>query len=70
MFENRVPRKVFGPKNKEVNGDCRRWYSEGFYELYFLPNISRVIKTRRIRLAGRVARMREGGYTKNFRGES
>jgi len=58
-FENRVPRKIFGSKSDEVAWDWRRWHNEGFCDLYPLPSISQVIKSRRIRWMGRVARMRK-----------
>jgi len=39
VFENRVPRKIFGPKKDEVTGEWRRQYHEKLYDLYFPPNI-------------------------------
>jgi hypothetical protein len=68
VFENRVLRKVFGPKSDKVRGDWRRWHSEGFYDLYPLPSIRRITKARRIRWVGRVARMRKEILAKDFRG--
>ena len=59
MFENRVLRRIFGPKRDEVTGECRRLYNEEFNDLYCSPNIVRVIKSRRMRWAGHVARMGE-----------
>jgi hypothetical protein len=56
VFENRVLRMVFGPKRDGVTGAWRRLHSEELYDLY-LSIIIRVIKLRRMRLAGRVARM-------------
>jgi hypothetical protein len=44
MFENRVPRKVFGSKREEATGDWRRLHNEGLRDLYCSPNIIRVIK--------------------------
>ena len=54
VFENTVLRKIFGPKTDEVTGEWRRLHNDKFYDLYSSPNIIRVIKSRRIRWAGRV----------------
>ena len=59
MFENRVLRKVFGPKRDEVTGEWRRLHNEELNDLYSLPNIVGVVKSRRMRWAGHVARMGE-----------
>ena len=58
VFENRVLRRVFGAKRDEVTGDWRKLHNEELSDLYFLPNIVRVVKWRR--WAGHVARMGEG----------
>ena len=60
MFENRVLRRVFGPKRDEVTGEWRKLHNEELRDLYPLPNIVRVVKSRRIRWAGYGARMGEG----------
>jgi len=60
MFENRVLRRIFGPKRDEVRGEWRKLHNEELNDLYCSPNIVRVIKSRRIRWAGHVARMGEG----------
>jgi hypothetical protein len=60
MFENRVLRKIFGPKRDEVTEEWRRLHKEKLNYLYSSPNIIRVIKSRRMRWAGHVARMGEG----------
>jgi hypothetical protein len=57
VFENRVLRKIAGPKRDEVTGEWRRLHNKELYALYFSPNIIRVIKSRRLRWAGHVARM-------------
>ena len=57
VFENRVLRRMFGPKRDEVTGEWRKLHSEELNDLYCSPNIVRVIKSRRMRWAGHVARM-------------
>jgi hypothetical protein len=56
---NRVLRRVFGPKRDEVTGECRKLHNETLNDLYSLPNIAQVVKSRRMRWAGHVARMGE-----------
>ena len=60
VYENRVLRRVFGPKRDEVTGEWRKLHNEELSDLYSLPNIVRVVKSRRMRWAGHVARMGEG----------
>ena len=60
MFENRVLRRVFGPKRDEVTREWRKLHNEELRDLYSLPNNVRVVKSRRMRWAGHVARMGEG----------
>jgi len=60
VSENRVLRRVFEPKRDEVTGECRKLHNEDLRDLYFLPNIVRVVKSRRMRWAGHVARMGDG----------
>ena len=60
MFENRVLMIVFGPKRDEVTGEWRKLHNEELSDLYSLPNILRVVKSRRMRWAEHVARMGEG----------
>jgi len=59
VFENRVLRRVFGPKMDEVTGEWKNLHKE-LSDMYSLPNIVWVIKSRRNRWAGHVARMGEG----------
>jgi hypothetical protein len=59
VFENRELRRVCGPKRDEVTGEWRRLHNEALNDLYSSPNIIRVIKSRRMRWAGHVVRMRE-----------
>jgi hypothetical protein len=54
-----VLRRIFGPRRDEVTGDWRRLYNEELIDLYSSPNIVRVIKSRRMRWVGHVARMGE-----------
>jgi hypothetical protein len=64
VFENRVLRRIFGPKRVEVTGGWRKLHNEELHGLYSSPSIVRVIKTRSMRWAGPVARMGEvrGAY--------
>ena len=66
MFENRVLRRVFGHKRNEVTGEWRKLRNEELSDLYTLPNIVRVVKSRRMRWAGHVARM--GGGERGVQG--
>jgi hypothetical protein len=58
VFENRVLRRIFGPKRDEVTGEWRKLHNEELHILYSSPNIIRQIKSRRMRWAGHVVRMR------------
>ena len=60
MCENRVLRRVFGPKRNEVTGEWRKIHNDELSDLYSLPNIVWVVKSRRIRWAGHMARIGEG----------
>ena len=59
MFANRVLRRIFGYKRSEVTGEWKKLHSEELNDLYCSPNIVRVIKSRRMRWEGHVARMGE-----------
>jgi hypothetical protein len=59
VFENRVLRRIFGPKRDEVTGEWRKLHGEELRDLYSSPSIIRIIKWRRLRWAGDVARMGE-----------
>ena len=59
MFENRVLKRIFGPRRDEVTGEWRKLHNEELYDLNFSRNIFRFIKPRRMRWAGHVARMGE-----------
>jgi hypothetical protein len=54
VFENRVLRRIFGPKRDEVTAEWRKFHSEELHNVYFSPNIIRQIKSRRLRWAGHV----------------
>jgi hypothetical protein len=57
MFEDRMLGRVFGPKRDEVTGEWRKLHKKELNDLYSLPNIVRVVKSRRMEWAGHVARM-------------
>ena len=65
VFENRVLR-IFGPRRDGVTGKWRKLHNEQINSLYSSPNIVRVIKSRRMRWAGHVARMEEGRGVTGF----
>jgi hypothetical protein len=64
VFKNRVPRRIFGPKRNEGTGEWRKIHNEELNDLYSLPNIIQVIKSRRMRRAAHVAHIgeRRGTY--------
>jgi hypothetical protein len=71
VFENRVLRRIFGPKRDEATGKWRRLHNEELNDLYSSPNIIRVIKSRRMRWEGHVARIGgKKGCIQNFGGET
>jgi hypothetical protein len=59
VFENRVLRRIFGPKRGGVTRGWRKLHNEELHNLYSSPSIIRIMKSRRMRWAGRVARMGE-----------
>jgi len=60
VFENRVFRRIFGPKGDEVTGEWRKLHNEELNVLHSSPSIVQMIKPKRMRWAGHVARMGEG----------
>jgi len=66
VFENRVLRRVFGPKRDEVTGEWRKLHNEELSDLYCSQNIVRVNKSRRFGWAGRLARMERGEACTGF----
>jgi hypothetical protein len=59
VFENRVLRRIFRPKRDEVTGGWRKLHYKELHNLYSSPSIIRIIKSRRMRWAGHIARMGE-----------
>jgi hypothetical protein len=59
VFENRVLRRIFGPKRDEVTEGWRKLHNKEYHNLYSFPSIIRMIKSRRMRWAWHVARMGE-----------
>jgi hypothetical protein len=59
VFENRVLRRIFVPKKGEVTGAWRKLHNEDLRDLYSSPSLIRIIKSRRMRWAGHIARMGE-----------
>jgi hypothetical protein len=62
VFENRVLRRIFGPKRDEVTRGWRKLHNEELHDLYSSPSIIRVMKSRSMRWAGHVARMGRRAY--------
>jgi hypothetical protein len=60
VFENRVLRRIFGPRRDEVTGDWRKLHNEELHNLYSLPNIIRMIKSWSVKWATHVAQMHIG----------
>jgi hypothetical protein len=61
VFENRVLRRIFGPKRDEVTGEWRKLYNEELNDLYSSPSIIRITKSRMMKWAGHVPRMERRG---------
>jgi hypothetical protein len=59
VFENRMLRRIFGPKRDEVKGEWKKLHNEELRDLYSSPSIIRIIKSRRMKWAGHAARMGE-----------
>jgi hypothetical protein len=61
VFENSVLRRIFGPKRDEVTGEWRKLHNGELHDLYSSPSLIRIIKSRRMRWVGHVARMGRRG---------
>jgi hypothetical protein len=59
VFENRVLRRIFGPRRDEVTGEWRKLHNEELHNFYSSPNIIRMIKSRRMRWAEHIGQMGE-----------
>ena len=70
VLENRVLRRIFGPKKNEITNVCRRLRSEELNDLYCSSNIVPMIRSKRMRWAGRVARVGEERCIQGFGGET
>jgi hypothetical protein len=70
VFENRVLRRIIGPKRNEVTGEWRKLHNEELRDLYSSPSIIRIIKSRRMRWAVHVARMGRRGTRIDYWWES
>jgi hypothetical protein len=66
VLENRVLRRIFGPKRDEVTGEWRKLHNEELRDLYSSPSIIRIIRFRRMRWEGHVARMGENRNAYRF----
>jgi hypothetical protein len=66
VFENRVLRRIFGPKRDEVTGEWRRLHNEELYDLYSSPNIIRLTKSRRLRYVEHVPLLGRGEVRTGF----
>jgi hypothetical protein len=70
VFESRVLRRIFGQKRDEVTGEWRKLHNEELHDLYSSPSIIRIMKSRKMRLAGHVARMGRRGMLIDYWWES
>jgi hypothetical protein len=69
VLENRVLRRIFGPKRNEVTGEWIKLHNKELHDLYSSPSIIRIIKSRRMRWAGHVARTGDKNIGRKARGK-
>jgi hypothetical protein len=69
VFENKVLRRISGPKREEVPGEQKKLHNQELHNVYFSPNIIGVIMLRKIRRTGHVTRMRKNGKHKIMAGK-
>jgi hypothetical protein len=67
VFENRVLRRVFGLKRDEMTGEWGKMHNEELNDLHALPNILRVVKSKRMRWAVRISPFHQYSVSKNFK---
>jgi hypothetical protein len=70
VFENKVLRRIFGPRRDEVTGERRKLHNEELHDLFPSPSIIRIIKSRRLRWVGNVARMEKRNANKVVGGKA
>jgi hypothetical protein len=70
VFENRVLRRIFGPKRNEVTGEWRKLHNKELHDLYSSPSIIRTIKSKKMRWVSHVARMLRRGMLIDYWWES
>jgi hypothetical protein len=70
VFENRILRRIFGPKRNEATGEWRKLHSEELHNLFSFANIIRQIKSRRMRWVGHVSCMGEERKVQGFGGKA
>jgi hypothetical protein len=70
VFENRAPRRIFGPKRDEVTGGRSKLHNEKLHNMYASPSIIGMVESRKMSWAGHVARTGKSGMHIGFRWES
>jgi hypothetical protein len=70
VFENRVLKRIFGPKRDEVTGECKKLHNEELHIVYSSPDINRQIKSRRMRWVGHVNAWERRGMCTRFDGKA
>jgi hypothetical protein len=70
VLDNRILRRIFGPKREKATGDWRKLHNQELHKFYSSPNIIRMIKSRRMRWAGHIARMGRRGMHIGYCGKA